>query len=158
MTDKQSAVQHNANYSSFWSRLGSYVVDGLILSAIISVLETIGIFSLMGISFDPAKLSDPNYSMADNSGYMFITLIISILYYSILQSSKWQATVGKKLFNNKVTSVNGERISFLTAVIRHISMIFLSSLMFIGYIMYFFTKKKQTLHDKIAKTVVVKAQ
>lgn len=154
----EQALTQNMNYSPFWSRLASYLIDGLIISAIISVLGSLGVFSLIGISFDPSTLSDPNHSMANNSGYMVITLIISTLYYAILQSSKWQATVGKKLMNNKVTNLNGERISFFTAVIRHLSMIFLSSIMMIGYVMYFFTKKKQTLHDLIAKTVVVKTK
>lgn len=155
MTSKN---QEQLEYATFFKRLGAYFIDGMILSALITILASIGIFSLFGVEFDASKLQDPSYALTNNTGYMLITLLISTAYYAIFQSSKWQATVGKKLLHIKVTTLNGERIGFIRAVGRHLAMTFLSSILFIGYLMVFFTKKKQALHDMIAKTVVVKAK
>jgi uncharacterized RDD family membrane protein YckC len=52
--------------------------------------------------------------------------------------------------------MNGQRIAFKKATIRLLSK-FLSAQLLIGYVMIFFTNKKQGLHDLIAKTLVLKS-
>lgn len=152
-TNKQQTTD---TYASFGRRLGAYLLDGMILSFTVSALAATGLFSLFGLEIDLSKLSDPAYSIMENKGYLLVTFIIGLLYYTILQSSKWQATVGKKIVGIKVVTLEGERISYFTALVRHLVMFFLSSLFYIGFIMALFTKKKQALHDKLAKTLVVK--
>lgn len=145
-------------YASFLKRFGAYFIDALVINTLITILISLGLLSLIGVDFDVTKLQDPSYSLRSNTPFMVVTLLIGNLYYAILHSSKWQATVGKKLVGIKVTNLEGERIHFLRAAVRHLVMLFLSSIFLIGYVMYFFTKKKQTLHDMIAKTVVVQAK
>jgi uncharacterized RDD family membrane protein YckC len=55
-----------------------------------------------------------------------------------------------------VTDLDGGRISFGRAIGRILAKLFLSGICLIGYIMFFFTEKKQTLHDLLASTLVVK--
>ncbi|MGE0201833.1 MAG: RDD family protein [Candidatus Melainabacteria bacterium] len=57
-----------------------------------------------------------------------------------------------------VTNQDGQRIGFGRANARFFSHILthcLNTFLFVGYLVMFFTPKKQTLHDLIAKTVVL---
>ena len=81
--------------------------------------------------------------------------LIWIIYEALFLSGPWMATPGKKLLSIKVTDINGQQISFWRAVGRAVGQ-FISSIFFIGYIMAFFTKNKQALHDLMAGTIVIK--
>jgi uncharacterized RDD family membrane protein YckC len=82
--------------------------------------------------------------------------LIALLYCSFMESSKKQATFGKSIMGIKVITKNGEKLSFFRAMWRYISRIFSALILFIGYIMIPFTKKKQGLHDFMAGTLVIK--
>lgn len=86
----------------------------------------------------------------------FIYFIILWLYYSLLESSKLQGTLGKYILKIKVVDYNYNKINFNKATLRYISTLLSSMLLFIGYLMIIFTKKKQTLHDIISKTLVIR--
>jgi uncharacterized RDD family membrane protein YckC len=83
-------------------------------------------------------------------------LVIVWLYFALLESSAWQATVGKKAVGLRVTDLNGNRISFLRASGRFFAKFISWAIMLIGYLMIAFTAKKQGLHDMIASTLVLK--
>jgi uncharacterized RDD family membrane protein YckC len=73
------------------------------------------------------------------------------LYFALIESSRWQATLGKRLAGIVVQDSNGNRISFLRAFSRAIVQI----LNTIDYLFALFTRRKQTLHDLVVETVVV---
>ena len=93
-------------------------------------------------------------------GFVFRAIVVKALlhwaYYSLLESSTWQATLGKKALGLEVTDLNGARISFGRATgrwaARYVSVMTLG----IGNIMAGFTEKKQALHDMIAGTLVIR--
>lgn len=85
--------------------------------------------------------------------YSLIKLVILFLYYSFFEASVWQATPGKRLLRIRVTDLNSERISYGKSAVRFLCKI-ISTQLLIGYIMIFFTKKRQGLHDLLAKTIV----
>ena len=146
----------NNQYASFLARVVAYFIDLFILSGILTLLTYLGVLSFLGIEYDISQLGDASYSLANNRGYMLFSLLLGIAYYASFQSSKWQATVGKKLLKIKVTTMEGRRIGFIRATVRYIVMFGLSSIFFIGYLLALFTPRKQALHDLIARTVVVK--
>ena len=83
-----------------------------------------------------------------------IDFMLNWLYYTALESSTRQATLGKMAMGIVVTDMDGKRISFGRANARFWSKI-LSGLFFsIGYIIAGFTERKQALHDLIAATLV----
>jgi uncharacterized RDD family membrane protein YckC len=86
--------------------------------------------------------------------YSLTKLIIVYFYFTLLESSVWQGTIGKRLLKIRVADMQGKRISFKRATIRFLSKILSAQLLF-GYIMILFTSKKQGLHDLIAKTIVL---
>jgi uncharacterized RDD family membrane protein YckC len=90
-------------------------------------------------------------------GFFGILLAVSWLYYALSESSSWQATLGKKVLNLKVTDMTGQPISFGRASGRYFSKIITGMIpLFIGYIMAGFTEKKQAIHDMIASCLVLR--
>ena len=85
-----------------------------------------------------------------------IVLVLSWLYYALLESSSWQGTLGKKALGLEVTDLAGSRISFGRATGRYFARWISVMTVGIGYIMAGFTEKKQALHDIIAGTLVIR--
>ena len=83
-------------------------------------------------------------------------IVIDWLYYSLMESSLNQATLGKMALGLKVTDLNGNRISFGRATGRYFGHYLSALILGIGYLMIAFSEKKQGLHDMIAETLVVK--
>lgn len=84
-----------------------------------------------------------------------IFLLLRLLYFTIMESSSYQATFGKKLMNIKVTDMDGRKISFWRSVLRNLAKILSSMVYYLGYLMIGLTRKKQGLHDMIAGCLVV---
>ncbi len=118
------------NYAGFWRRFAALLIDGLILFIPMMIVSVV-IPYLGGI-------------------------LLSLLYVSFFESSAAMATPGKKYMGLMVTSESGQRIDFKTALIRFLARTFLSWILLIGYLFYFFTEKKQTLHDVLASTLVLR--
>lgn len=78
------------------------------------------------------------------------------LYYALLHSSEGQATLGQRVMNIRCLSMEGNSIDFGQATGRFFMSIISSLLFCFGYFFYFGNDKKQTLHDSVAKTIVVK--
>ena len=93
-------------------------------------------------------------AMAGVTQIVFLT--IQTLYFSFMESSKYQASIGKIVLGLKVTDVNGSPLDFTKALVRNLCKILSSMILLIGYLMAAFTEKKQALHDMIAGTLVVK--
>ena len=94
------------------------------------------------------------------TGMTIFIYFIGWLYFALQESSSTQATIGKKMVGIYVTDMDGNRISFLRATGRYFATmlyIFTAGIAFIvAIIMAGRTARKQTLHDKISDTVVVK--
>ena len=86
--------------------------------------------------------------------YFLLGPIINWLYFTISESSSWQATLGKKMLGLYVTDERRHRLSFGRANGRYWSKVISGLVLGIGFLMVGFTKRKQGLHDKIAGTLV----
>jgi uncharacterized RDD family membrane protein YckC len=85
-----------------------------------------------------------------------LTIIIGIqyAYFVLAESSGKRGSLGKIIMKLEVTDLEGRQISIPRAMLRNI----IKPFGFIGLIGLFFmimTEKRQSLHDKIAKTVVI---
>jgi uncharacterized RDD family membrane protein YckC len=79
-----------------------------------------------------------------------LTFLVFCLYSAILESSRWQATVGKRVIGIIVTDLADRRISFGQAFVRSAAQIF-----GLAYVAAPFTRQKQGLHDLVAATLVI---
>ncbi len=75
------------------------------------------------------------------------------LYFAITESSKHQASFGKRIMGLKIEHNDGKRMTFMTATIRFFARIILG----FGVVLAVFTKKRQTLHDLVTDTIVLDA-
>ena len=82
--------------------------------------------------------------------------MINWLYSAVLESSTWQATVGKKAMSLVVTDSAGQRIGFGRATGRYFGKFISSLILGIGFLMVGWTRRKQGLHDMMASTLVYK--
>ena len=140
-------------YAGFWIRVLAYIIDAIILGIAGAVIG--GIFGGV-IGATGGDMSDPlgGANLLLNA----VSLVLGIAYFAGLESSDWQATVGKKALGLVVTDTAGNRITFGRAIGRYFGKILSGLILLIGYIMIAFTERKQGLHDMLASTLVVKGQ
>ena len=84
-----------------------------------------------------------------------VSLIVNWIYFAWQESSVRQATIGKLAVGVKVCTENGGRLTFANATGRYFAKILSAIVLLIGFLMVAFDKKKQGLHDKLAKTFVI---
>jgi len=139
-TESKRAV----NYAGFWVRFMAGFIDLMLIWLVFEFIE--------GIS--QTKL----FMFTDSlSGFMSsISLIILWLYFSLMESSEYQASVGKMCLGLKVTDLDSKKLSFVRATGRTFSKLVSILTLGIGFIMIGLTDNKQGLHDRIADTLVVK--
>jgi uncharacterized RDD family membrane protein YckC len=87
---------------------------------------------------------------------LLVELIPFWLYNALLESSKYQGSLGKCALKIIVVDLEGNRITFKQSTKRFFSKLLSLFAFYIGFVMVIFTKKKQGLHDIIANTLVVK--
>jgi uncharacterized RDD family membrane protein YckC len=142
-------------YAGFWLRAAAYLLDSIVLGF------AVGIF-ILGPLMQRAGISPDNpWVLFTGTSRQIIAInllanMASWLYWALLESSPWQATLGKKLLGLAVTDLAGRRISFARATGRYFGKIISGLIVFIGFAMAGFTEKKQALHDMIAGCLVVK--
>lgn len=141
------APKHTPQYfASFDQRLMAWAIDYFIITVVYAVLLAIAILII------EAK---------DIRMFLVLVAVVLIflskfLYNIIGEISKTQGTIGKKLMDIKVADEYGVRLTFSTALIRNLCKIISNVSFGIGYIICFFNKKQQCLHDMIAGTLVIK--
>jgi uncharacterized RDD family membrane protein YckC len=136
----------NTRYAGFWVRFVATLIDSILLGLISGVLS-------FALSFSLAEGANEIISLLAN----IIGLVISIGYYVVYQQKNGQ-TIGKKVMNIKVVDYNGKTPTMFSFFLREIIGKTISGLiLFIGYFMVIWDKRKQALHDKIAGTFVVYA-
>jgi uncharacterized RDD family membrane protein YckC len=157
----------NSNYAGFWMRFVAFIIDYIIISilqsvVIMPILATLG-FSVVSINgFDFDSMSDQDtWAMimafiAAASFAMTVSFVIQTLYFSFMESSKHQATLGKMALGIKVTDMNGDKLDFPKALLRQLGKVLSSMIFLIGYILAGLTEKKQALHDIIVGALVVR--
>lgn len=143
-------INEDTEFGGFWIRVGAYFIDVVVL--IIPLL-------LISFLFRAASPANDQLEMAivdliDS----FLSLIVWWIYFAVMHSSEWQATVGKRVVGLKVVDENGNRISFGRATGRYFAELLSGLILLIGYMMVGWTKRKQGLHDMIANTYVVKVK
>lgn len=148
--------QRRAIYAGFWLRGIALAVDLLILGIALgpTVFEPIFRKNQVGTSFRDILQF---YSGGTRQALALILLLHLILwlYFAAFESSRWQATPGKKLLGVMVCDLNGQRISFARATGRYFGKL-ISQFFMIGYLMAGFTRRKQAFHDMLAGCLVLR--
>jgi len=143
------------NYAGFWKRLGAVVIDSMLLSLFSGICVGIIVFVLGGAMVFSGGNGVLPYGVLMVLTIYLLGFTINWLYFTLMESSVKQATLGKMALGIVVTDDQGKRISFARANVRYWSKILSTMFLCVGYIMAAFTAKKQAMHDLIASTLVV---
>jgi uncharacterized RDD family membrane protein YckC len=119
------------NFAGFLIRFAAFFIDALILTVPIIYVKK---------------------NFAENAVY--INMAISAIYNTAFVGF-YGKTPGKMLFRLKIIKTSGDNVNFIDAFIRYLATILSQIILFAGYLMVIWDKRKQALHDKIAKTYVV---
>jgi uncharacterized RDD family membrane protein YckC len=141
-------------YGGFWIRVVAAIIDAIIVRVVVSPIHLI--FGGLGLAGRATGVPHIGIGLGLLGGGLTIILSIfgSWLYEAFMESSSYQATLGKMIFGMKVTDLNGNRISFERATGRHFAKWLSAMILCIGYIMVGLTERKQGLHDLLAGTLV----
>jgi uncharacterized RDD family membrane protein YckC len=156
----QTSARPPVAYAGFWLRLVAFIIDAILLHFVFTIvtLPFIASLGIRGIIRGHMPMS-PEELIPLLRGLFHIFLIRTVLnwlYYALLESSAWQATLGKKALGLEVTDIQGMRIGFGRASGRFFAKIISGIILFMGFVMAGFTEKKQALHDMIAGTLVIR--
>jgi uncharacterized RDD family membrane protein YckC len=158
------------NYGSFLRRFAATFIDGLVFSGVFLLILALtgGVGKIIAIADD---LKEDGGDVSEASAALLTTfvgaiigiVIIQWLYFAYFESSEKQGTLGKQAMSLIVTDLNGERLTFGKASMRHFARTLPTIIPYIGgifsladYLCQPFTEKKQTLHDMMAGTLVLK--
>jgi len=158
--------------AGFWRRVAAWVIDTIIVLVgtylVGSFLWPDLVETTTHISeSDGARLEVVSYALSW-LGTVVFGLALGV-YTAVLESGPWQATLGKRMLGLRVTGLGGGRISPLTAILRcwplWLPGLF-STIVGLNYIAGFaaiaaciavaFTRRKQGLHDMLARCLVVR--
>ncbi|MBC8173488.1 MAG: RDD family protein [Chitinophagales bacterium] len=171
-------MTHNYKSASLMTRIIAFIIDGILLGAVICAL----LFVQMGGKDIPVNADEGKISIADKYEFfsyaeaivfdsnrsvyirrfalnyplsVLIIILIPVFYWTIFEKTSG-ATIGKFVTGIRVRRKDTGNISWSTALIRAVGKIISTLIFFLGYLIAFFDRKRQTLHDKIANTIVIK--
>ena len=148
-------------YVGFFRRALAFVIDVFIVQ--LAPLLLVSVLAL-GMAGQMATLPEGE---TQSTAIAAITLLLVLFwqgifflaywfYFAGLESSPWQATLGKKLLRIKVVDAQGARLRFWHATGRTFARLLSYMSMNIGFIMAGCTSRKRALHDMVAQTYVVR--
>lgn len=134
-----------ARYSSLWRRFCAAFLDNVVLGLVWVPVIVLAVPDV------------PNPQPADLPGWFTPLFLASWwLYYALQESSRHQATIGKRAFGLLVAGADGSKLSFAVATGRCFAKVLSNMTFGLGYLMAVFTKRQQALHDLLAGTVVTR--
>lgn len=132
LTLASASIPYQLSPVGFWRRAGAFLIDLVILIPIVAVCQ----------QFLPVVAG----------------LICWWLYFALFESSGWHATPGKRMLRIEVTDVNGVHLRFGRATLRFAGRLLSTAPLFGGFMLAALTRNKQTLHDLIASTLVIRSR
>ncbi len=150
------------NHAGFWRRFGALIVDLVVVLVVLVPashgLEALGvaIFESAEYTAETAELTASASMDLELTGTGAVVWLAAIwLYFALTESGRMQATLGKRALGLRVTGLEGQRIGFGRASARFFAKLLSLATLFIGFAMAGFTRRKQALHDIVARCLVL---
>ena len=154
----ESSTGHH-HFAGFWSRAAARIIDLLTIIAAFNLIyladrlgADAGLWTGMGLG--EGSWTGAGFSMANVlRGLFFLTF--PVFYYVYLHAMYGQ-TFGKMALKIKVLNEDGTPLDYRKAFLRWLGYFLCDLTFYIGYLWAAFDPRKQGLHDKVCKTVVVR--
>lgn len=105
------------------------------------------------IAYDIENEQPLEYGLLSTEYFLWVFLIV---YVSVMDSSIFSSTFGKKVMNIIVLHESGQQTSLGKAVLRSFLRLFSIAILFIGVVIIPFDGQRRSLHDRLLRTRVVK--
>jgi uncharacterized RDD family membrane protein YckC len=155
------AAAAGPRYAGFWRRFWSYVIDRFVLGVVftpVGLLVLAPLLATESAGWTDTDLPAETLTAIIGAGLTvaFLAMLGSWLYYALLQSASRQATLGQMALGIRIADLEGRRVSFGRASGRYFATVLTGLTFGLGYLLMFLTARKQTLHDLVAQTVVLR--
>ena len=138
LLDENVLGKTTLRYAGFWKRFFAAFIDGIIIGIPTYIIT----YLLSGMPI-----------LAN-----LIGIVIAVGYFVYFESGEKMGGIGKQALGLKVIDEATQgRITPVKALGRYFGRLLSAVILMIGYFMMLFNDKNQTLHDKLAGTVVVNA-
>ncbi|MGD0389278.1 MAG: RDD family protein [Tepidisphaeraceae bacterium] len=141
-------------YAGFWMRFAAAIIDGIVLGMAGSFINM-----AMGLELPILRHHGNSIPLA-----VFAILTVGFgsgmavewLYHALMETSRYQGSLGKMALGIVVTDMSGQRITFGRATGRYFGKIISKLTIYIGFMMAGWTEQKQALHDIMAGCLVMR--
>jgi uncharacterized RDD family membrane protein YckC len=142
-------------YAGFWLRVWAGAID-ITLEAIAALLLTVIVGYIVKAVNSRSGVSPITGSYVTGIAFIAILTIGAWLYCAFSESSKWRATIGKRIVGLQVVNARGGKLTFGQASVRHFMKFLSLFTASVGFMMAGWTKRCQALHDMPSDCVVIR--
>ncbi len=147
MQQYNNSKNENLELASISSRIKAFVIDDLLITLL-----------FIALYWNSLSKSDDMMVMLAIMNEAFTQILFIKVVYQGFFVWYYGATIGKIIAKIRVIDYNHfGRVSFLTSFVRAFFRVISEMFFYIGFIFAFFNDGKQTLQDKVARTLVVNA-
>lgn len=136
-------------YAGFFRRAGAYLMDVLVVLALLTPVWIWFIRGLVGPQSGGYLLG---YSL-----FLPFIWVGARFFYLVLFWEHTGSSPGMKLFKIRLLRSDGRDVRWGAAVLRYIGFLICTATYGVGFLVALFTRQRQGLQDLIARTVVVPA-
>ena len=142
-----------APLASFQARTVAFAIDVVVAFVLFLVVLLLGARVLAYLNLFPA---DKDYNFEFNLEHWY-SLLFVVLYFGLSTYFGKGQTLGKRLLGIRVVSLAHEHLSLWHSIERALGYGASALELGFGFLQYFVHPNKQTVHDRIAETVVIKS-
>jgi uncharacterized RDD family membrane protein YckC len=144
-------------YAGFWRRLVAAILDQIVLTVGRAfVYGAIVLMVYAGLYLFEIKDQHTLIFAITGGCLWFLDIWLTWIYFALMESSSLKGTLGKLALGIRVYHRDQTRaLTFEEATVRYFSKIISRMTLMVGYIMCAFSSRKQSLHDFVAKSVLV---
>jgi len=148
-------AQGPPEYAGFWLRVWAGAID-VMLEALAALLLTVIVGYAVKLVDSRSGVSPITGSYLTGIAFIAVLTIGGWLYSAFSESSKWRATIGKRIIGLQVVNASGGQLTFGQASVRHFMKFLSLFTAAVGFMMAGWTKRRQALHDMPADCVVIR--
>jgi len=149
--DEVGAAGKRLVYAGFLRRAVARLLDVAILQLLV--------LPLVALAVDKCIVGGDATAPNKAEGFQVLFRVgTAWLYLAGMESSAWQATLGKLAMGIEVVRADGRQASIGRATARQLGHILSVFTLGLGYLMALFTTRRQALHDIFAQCLVVRSR
>lgn len=146
MNLEEKLYRENIKLASFKSRFFAFVIDKFLISFIVLLIYW-GNFSSIGHDY---------FALRNFIAQLVGQIILLSIAYECVFLLLYGATLGKIVFKIRVVSISLlDSPTLFVALVRSSLKVISENLLYVPYALVFFSSFSQTLHDYMAKTIVI---